>query len=525
MNQKLLFSIIYDITESKLAEKNLLLSETRFRELINTMNSGVAIYKVLNDGTRAEDYIVQEFSKALSEPEGKSRDERIGKSLLAIKPNIVDFGLVPILREVWKTGKPAFYPAKQYVDDNLSGYYENKVFRLPSGEVVTVYDDVTERKRHLIIQETLFNISKALNTMDDLPVLFEKIKGFLGNVLDTTNFFIAMYDKESNTISLPYISNDKEAIVTFPVGKTLTRYVIESKKPLYAPKCVQEKLAAQGKIEFLGTMGKLWLGVPMIIGDNVIGAIAVQSYNDPNLYSEKDIEILSFISEEIALAIKHKIADDQIKRDLQEKTVLLQEIYHRTKNNMQVISSMLKIEARRSNNDSLKASFKDISTKINSMSLVHQKLYQAKDLSRINLRDYIADLLRMCKNSYSLQASNITLKLELEDVFVLIDTAIPLGLVLNELFTNVFKHAFPNSGKGELYLHLYQEEKGTINIHLADDGIGIPADLDLRESKSMGCETMFVLIESQLQGEVTYLVDKGLKWHLKFRNDRHKARI
>lgn len=218
-------------------------------------------------------------------------------------------------------------------------------------------------------------------------------------------------------------------------------------------------------------------------------------------------------------------AEDQVKRDLLEKNTLLQELYHRTKNNMQVISSMMRLEARRSGSEVIKDSFREITSKINTMALVHQKLYQAKDLSRINLKDYIQDLVRLISRSYSLKASNISIQYELEDIFVLIDTVMPLGLVLNELITNVFKHAFPETRTGVLLISLKLDSKNQLNLMLSDNGIGIPENIDLRQSDSMGLQTMFSLIEHQLQGSVNYDSSEGLTWNIKLMKSPNRARV
>jgi len=177
-----------------------------------------------------------------------------------------------------------------------------------------------------------------------------------------------------------------------------------------------------------------------------------------------------------------KQAEEQIKKDLKEKTALLQELYHRTKNNMQVVRSMLKIQLRNIDNrilsgdsgsDYMHDSFNAIINKIKAMSLVHEKLYQAEDLSHINLREYIGDLVRYLLRSYSIRTEKIILNMELEEVFVLIDSAIPLGLVLNEIISNVFKHAFPHTKKDELFIKLYKEDNETIHIQLNDNGVVI----------------------------------------------------
>ncbi len=163
------FAVLFnDITASKHAEKDLKESEERFRELVNTINSGVAIYKVLNDGKSGSDYIIQEFNAFSLKHEQLEKQNVIGKSLKDIRPNIDDYGLIETFQKVWKTGKSAFFPAKVYVDEKYSNYYENRVFRLPSGEIVAIYDDVSERENALIeIKESKDRFDLAMNASKD----------------------------------------------------------------------------------------------------------------------------------------------------------------------------------------------------------------------------------------------------------------------------------------------------------------------------------------------------------------------
>jgi len=122
-------------------------SEALFRGLFDNMTCGCAIYDVIGDGSQGNDYIVKNFNKASSRLEGKTVAEVVGKSLYELRPNIDDYGLIPVLKKVWETGIPDFYPVRIYQDNNFSNYYENYIFKLPSGEVVTIYNDVTEQKR------------------------------------------------------------------------------------------------------------------------------------------------------------------------------------------------------------------------------------------------------------------------------------------------------------------------------------------------------------------------------------------
>ncbi len=134
-----------DTTDRKAAEKTSEENVFRFQSLFNEMSAGAAIYKVLNDGQHGKDYIIQDFNRAALKAEGKEKAEVLGKSLYDLRPNIDEYGLIPVFQSVWKTGEPAYYPSKIYVDEKFSNWYENRVYKLPSGEIVAIFDDVTEK--------------------------------------------------------------------------------------------------------------------------------------------------------------------------------------------------------------------------------------------------------------------------------------------------------------------------------------------------------------------------------------------
>ena len=155
-------AVIQDITDRKQAEMMLAESEDRFRGIFNTINSGVAIYEVRNNGASGKDYIIRDFNKTALEIEGKSKEEVVGKSLFELRPAIDEYGLIPVFQQVWATGIPAYFPQKIYIDEKYSSWYENRVFRLHSGEIVAVYDDITERKRaELELESALLHLKEA----------------------------------------------------------------------------------------------------------------------------------------------------------------------------------------------------------------------------------------------------------------------------------------------------------------------------------------------------------------------------
>ena len=177
-----------------------------------------------------------------------------------------------------------------------------------------------ERERAKQTQIVLYNIAHAVNTTKNLNELFESIKNHLSTIINTANFYIALYDKESDMVSLPYHKDEKDKFDTFPAGKTLTAYVIRTGKPLWGSKETRDKLIQSGEVERgkIGAPAKIWVGVPLKVEKEIIGIIAIQSYTDASLYTKKDLEILEFVSNEIAIAIERKQTQEAL-RDSEEK--------------------------------------------------------------------------------------------------------------------------------------------------------------------------------------------------------------
>ena len=185
--------------------------------------------------------------------------------------------------------------------------------------MIGTYTDITERKQNEKLQEVLYNISKAANSPISLNQLYKTIHKELGTIIDTTNFYIALFNKKEDKVYFPYHVDEKDdnfPILNFSTSNTLTTYVIKTGKPLlndnsqYKEMINQEILSPKGST----TPQSIWLGVPLKIEDRVIGAMAVQSYTDSKLYSEKDIKIMEFVSNQVATAIERKRMEEELKR-------------------------------------------------------------------------------------------------------------------------------------------------------------------------------------------------------------------
>ena len=185
--------------------------------------------------------------------------------------------------------------------------------------IIGIYTDITERKQNEKLQQVLYNISKAANSPISLGQLYKTIHQELGNIIDTTNFFIALTDYQKDEVYFPYFIDEKDKdfpIINFTETNSLTVYVIKTDQPLLADYKKLKKMIAQRELNIVGTITdkSIWLGVPLKVEDRVIGAMAVQSYTNSKLYSEKDIKIMEFVSNQIATAIERKRMEEELKR-------------------------------------------------------------------------------------------------------------------------------------------------------------------------------------------------------------------
>jgi len=194
-------------------------------------------------------------------------------------------------------------------------------------------------------------------------------------------------------------------------------------------------------------------------------------------------------------------AVDNIKASLEEKEVLLKEINHRVKNNLQIISSLLSLQSRDIKDEKTLSAFQASQDRIRAMALVHEKLYQSDDLARIDFGEYIKSLATDLGSSYGLGLRDIKLKIDVDNILLGVDTAIPCGVIVNELVANSLKHAFPGDRSGEITVS-FREADGQYTMTFKDDGVGLPDDLDITHPSSLGL-TIVNALTGQLGGTIS----------------------
>jgi two-component sensor histidine kinase/CheY-like chemotaxis protein len=218
---------------------------------------------------------------------------------------------------------------------------------------------------------------------------------------------------------------------------------------------------------------------------------------------------------------KRQEAEDSMKKSLAEKDVLLREVHHRVKNNMQIISSILSMQSRNIDDPRLKEILQESQNRIHSMALIHENLYNHKSLANIMFSAYIQSLTGNIARTYSNQQANIHFDYQIEDAYLPIDIAIPCGLIINELISNSFKYAFENNPSGTISIHFKNIVDDEYILTVADNGIGIPSEVNIFKTKSLGMKILHKLVQ-QIDGELKSDFSNGTKFMISFRSTNNK---
>jgi PAS domain S-box-containing protein len=520
---------------------------------------------------------------------------------------------------------------------------EEQHFAISVGDTVSLALEASERKRKEQVNESIFQISEAANSAQNLQELFQSIHQVISGLMPASNFYISLYDSVYSILSFPYFVDEFDTPPEPKVlGRGLTEYVLRTGQALLASPEVFNELERRGEVESIGAPSIDWLGVPLNIDGKTIGVLVVQTYTEGLRYTEEDKNILKFVCDQIAMVIhrkkteeevqererflssmfesiqdgisilaedytilrvnkamenwyshtlplagkkcfeayhlrdkvcdicptrktietseaayevvpkvgpggeqtgwfdlysfplidrksglmkgvieyvrditERKKTEDRLQSSLEEKEVLLREVHHRVKNNMQVISSLLNLQSRQVRDRQVIEMFKESQRRIRSMALIHERLYQSSDFSHIEFAQYIRNLATHLFHSYQVDASRVRLRIEAEEVLLNINTAIPCGLIVNELISNALKHGFPEGKSGELAVDLRRADGEGYILRVKDDGVGFPEGLDFRKTETLGMQIVNTLA-SQIDASIELARNVGTEFTIRF---------
>ncbi len=219
--------------------------------------------------------------------------------------------------------------------------------------------------------------------------------------------------------------------------------------------------------------------------------------------------------------VERKRAEQKIEASLKEKEVLLTELHHRVKNNMQIITSLLQMRGAKLKDPEAVEAFRDSRDRVRAMILIHETLYQSEDFANIELSDYVTRLANNLFLSVWAGREPIALEKNLEPVFLPLDRAVPCGLVMNELLTNTLKHAFPEGTNGQINISVAAIDPGEVEIIISDNGVGFPGDTNFRNAAGMGLELVVGIVEKQLGGQIELNQEEGTEFRIRFKTEKN----
>lgn len=402
-------------------------------------------------------------------------------------------------------------------------------------------EEVNERKKAEVIMhqyavklETLESIYKGIiNSKTTNELFYNTIENIHKKIISFTMTSLFLYDKEKSIVkinSFSYINGKfSKSVNEYPsdnysrLGKYANEeYYLQSDLATIAVKTLWEKIIfEEGR--------RSYISFPLHYQNELIGELNF-GFDEKLVIEDEKLQILVEISHHVSLAVMQLYLEEklrthaaEISQSLQEKEILLKEIHHRVKNNLQVISSLLYLQSKNISDEASLSIFRDSQMRVRSLALIHEKLYQSDNLSQIDFAEYIKNLVSHIRDSYKISSQNIEILFELDNIFIPVDKAVPIGLLLNELLSNAYKYAFPeNAGleneKKFILIKLINDGRNNLLLMVSDNGIGLPDSFNIETSNSLGLKIVSSLV-SQISGKLSIKHKNNTEFVIVFNKD------
>ncbi len=524
---------VIDITPLKEAQQKLEESERKYREIFENVQD--VFYQADNDGR------ILDISPSIHRYSGYRREDLIGKKieLLYHKPEDRN-KLLDLLKA---QGEVSDYEAvlKNKAQEKVYVSINAHLLKNSIGEVIGVEGtlrDISERKRtekeinyRLELENLLMEISKNFINIspekadDAIDEALQKIGEFMqvdrsylfqisesGDALNNTHEWCAPGIE-------PQI--DTQQNVKMDDLKWITD-ILHEKGQVQIKSVEKLPLQAQNEKEYLQSQDiKSMTAVVLKLHGEIQGMVGFDSVKKEREWSKENIDLLVMLGEIFTNLLEKREAEKTMEKSLHEKEVLLREIHHRVKNNMQIISSLLNLQLNYETEDKTRQVLQESQGRIKSMSMVHEKLYQSTSLSEIKFGSYLQQLVDDLFFSYGVSPLEIKPVMDIEDIYINIDTAIPLGLIVNELVTNSLKYAFPGSKKGEIKIS-FKQINGEFELKVSDNGVGL-GNVDVEHTKTLGMKLVRSLSD-QLDAKWELDRKKGTSFTFHFKEMKYMDR-
>jgi PAS domain S-box-containing protein len=525
------FASAQDITDRKRAEEALAASERKYRELVETANS--IIIRWDNQGIIR---FINDFGLRFF---GYSAGELVNRHVMTLMPKVetssgrdLDVLVKDILNH---PEKHTYVPNENITRDGRIVWvaWTNKAILDEQGnvlEILAIGNDITTLKEtEKALQnsntrlELLTTIGQRLLRAEDPQLIVEDLCRLVMAHIDCQFFFNYLVDIPGRRMQLNACAGisaeEADSIRQLDFGVAVCGCVARDGERMIAENI---RSSHDPRTELARSFGaQAYCCHPMKVQDELIGTLSFGTRTRKR-FSSDEVELMKTVTDQVAVAMQRLLAnrallesEDRIRASLAEKEVLLKEIHHRVKNNMQIISSLVDLQADEVRDAAMRTVFQDVVFRVRSMAMVHEKLYQSSDLARVEFADYTQTLLGYLWRAQGATVSGLRLVLDLEPVLLPVNAAVPCGLILNELFCNALKHAFNGREKGKVTVSLREDVEGPVRLCVRDNGIGMPPELDLEKARTLGLRLVYMLAR-QLHAAVEVTGDEGTQFTITF---------
>ena len=531
--------MVEDITDRLKAERALTASEAHFRTVVETAMDG---YWLAN--TKGN---LLEVNDSYCRMSGYSRGELLAMPLPALEAEANLDETIERIQKLIENGQDRFETRHRRKDGGIIDLDISVKYRSDDGGRMEVFlRDITEGKRAEKIREMGRLILQILNEQADVTDSIKRILSALkaGTGLDAVG--IRLQDGDD----FPYFVQEGFTRAFLSTENTLIERAAGGGVCRDQNGCVNLECTCgqviSGKTgsasDYMTKGGSCWSNdkavtpfqdtrlhprdrclhdgyksvalVPIREKERIVGLIQLNDRRE-GCFTLEIIEYLESIASHIGTALMRKASEEKIKASLAEKEVILKEIHHRVKNNMQVISSLLQLQSGFVKDKQDALMFQESQRRIYSMSLVYNKLYQSDDLANIGFEEYATDLVKSLVKAYNFGPETIKTFIDIKDIKLGLDLAVPCGLIINEVITNSLKHAFPSGRGGCIHVCIKQTED-QIEMSLGDNGVGLPKGLTFGNTNSLGMVLIQTLAENQLGGKLELNLIKGTEYLISF---------
>jgi PAS domain S-box-containing protein len=495
------------------------------------MAFGYALHEIIYDKADMPcDFRFLEVNPVCAKVIGIDAQSLIGKTILQVLPQTETYWL-DIYRKVAMNGKPVLY---ENYSRELGKYFEVQAFSPQKGKVASLFKDISKRKqveealresekRYRLVSELSSDFAYSFCLEPDGTLTLEWVTGALGRI---TGFTIEELQKRGGWQTMIYPKDLK-----IPLGQF---QMLQNNQPATVEYRI---LTKNGDVRWVRDNGcPLWSKAHKRV-TRIYGAIqditkskqaekALRKAHD-KLESRVKHRTEKLVAANLNLQaeiLERQRAEEKVKASLMEKEVLLQEIHHRVKNNMQIIVSLLMLQCANIEDKCYLDMINEAMDRIKSMALVHEKLYQSKDFTNVDIIGYVRSLVENLLLSHTPVADKGSLKIEENDVSLGLDSAIICGLIINELVTNSLKYAFTGNIKGEITIGIDLIGEQEVEIRVSDNGVGMPDNFDIKRSDTLGLQIVKALAEQQLNGKVNLISKNGTHYRIRFKEQMTKAK-